>query len=96
MGKKKFKETKIGKLLTSRVAKGLLKSLPLGVGQIAGNILDEKKGDGKGEVVSEAGSIDWKDPATIVSAVATLVLMYLALTGKLTWEEAEQAKSFIE
>jgi len=95
MSKKKFKETKVGKILTGKFFKTAVSVIP-GVGPIAANILDEAKGDGKGEIVSEAGSINWKDPKSIIGGIVTIVLLYLAMTGKISWEDAEQAKGFIE
>jgi hypothetical protein len=92
--KKKFKDTKVGKMLTSKVGGLLVSSIP-GIGPIADNILDEVKGEGKGEVASEAGSINWNNPKQIIGGVVTLVLLYLALTGKISFEDAEQARDFI-
>ncbi len=92
--KKKFKDTKLGKMLTSKLVKGTLSVIP-GVGPIAANILDEVKGDEKGEVVSEAGAVNWKDPKQIIGGVITIVLLYLAMKGYISFEEAEQAKDFI-
>jgi hypothetical protein len=94
MSKKKFKDTKVGKMLTSKVGRTLLGITP--IGPIADNILDEVKGDKKGEVVSEAGSINWKNPKQIIGGIITIVILYLALTGKLSWEDANQAKDFLE
>ena len=92
--KKKFKDTKIGKVLLSPLIKNTLKSLPI-VGGFASNILDEVKGDGKGEIVSESGGLNLKDPTQLIGAVVTLVLLYLAMKGKISFQEAEQAKDFI-
>ena len=93
--KKKFKDRTIGKILLSKPVKGLLKSIPI-VGGLAGNVLDEVKGDGPGEVVSEAGAIHketmWPQ---IIGAVATLVILYLALTGKISWDDAKNAKELL-
>jgi hypothetical protein len=94
MSKKKFKDTKVGKILTSKVGGLIIGSIP-GIGSIADNILDEAKGDGKKEVVSESGSVNWKNPKQIIGGVITLILLYLALSGKISFEDAEQAKDFI-
>ena len=94
MAKKKFKNTKVGKLLTSKVGSTLIGSIP-GVGPIADNLLDEVKGDGKGQVVSESGEINWKNPKQIIGGVLTIVLLYLALSGKIGWDDAQQAKDLI-
>ena len=95
MAKKKFKETKIGKLLTSKLGKTLVTSIPI-VGDPLENLLTETKGDGKDEVKSEAGKIDWSNPQGIIRGVIVAVLLYLALKGHISWEEAEQVKDFIE
>ena len=88
MSKKKFKDRKIGKLLTSKPVKGLLKSIPL-VGPIAGNVLDEVD-------QSEPGSINKKDIVPIIiQTIAAIVLLYMVYKGHISMEEAEQAKEFI-
>lgn len=95
MSKKKFKDTFFGGLLTSKVVSTVIKSIP-GVGQLAGNIIDEVKGEDQGEVVSESGSVNWKDPGQIIAGVITLVLLYLAMTGKISFDEADQARDFLQ
>lgn len=86
---KKFKHTKIGKFLTSPFAMGLIKTIPFGVGSLAGNVLDETK-------TSEAGSPDLK---TIIPQVIKLiiyaVLAYFALTGAITFDEVDAAQDVI-
>ena len=93
MAKKKFKDTKIGKLLTSKVGKTLIGSIPI-IGDAAENLLTETKGE-KGEVQSEPGKIDWTNPQGIIRGVIVAVLLYLALKGHISWDEADQAKEFI-
>ena len=87
--KKKFKETLIGKILTSKVAKGILKSVPFGIGSLAGNIIDEVNG-------SKSGEIDKKSiyPQLIKLALYA-ALAYLIVSGKITPEQADTAKSII-
>ena len=93
MAKKKFKDTKFGKILLK--IKPLIKSVPL-VGPIVGPVLDEVKGEGKGEILSESGSLKGADWPQIISGIVTIILMFLALTGKISWDDAETAKSFID
>ena len=92
--KKKFKETKVGKILSGSLVSTLIGSIPI-IGPIASNILDEQKGDGKNEIVSESGSFNLKDPKGIIAAVLTAILLYMALKGHISWEDAQQAKEFL-
>jgi len=86
--KKPFNETKLGKILTNPLIKGALGVLPLGWGSAIGNILDKNGTD--------SGKVDPQSFAPAMMKIAIyIVLVYLALSGKLTWEDAEQAKSFI-
>ena len=55
--KKPFKYTKVGRFLTSPVIKEAITFIPF-VGNFASNVLDEVKGDGLNEVLSEPGNID--------------------------------------
>ncbi len=94
--KKKFKETKFGKLVTGRIVKGGLTALPFGIGSLLGNILEEKKGDGQGEVVSPAGSVDKDRIATdVIKVLFYIVLAVLFLKGVISLEEADSAKGLI-
>ncbi len=90
MSKKKFVETKFGKLLTGKVVGGLIKSIPFGVGSLAGNILDEVNG-------SQPGEVDKKSiyPQLIKLGIYA-VLAYLVVSGKLSQEDAELFKSVAE
>lgn len=87
--KKKFKETKFGKLLTSPVAKMLIKTLPLGIGSMAGNILDETENSQPGEVNKEDLI------PQLIKLAFYIVLVYLAIKGGISWDDAEAAKGFI-
>lgn len=95
MSSKKFKETKIGKMLTSKTGRLAIGWIPV-VGDIADNILTEVKGDGEGEVENHSGKVDWKNPQQIIRGVVVGILLYLALTGKISWEDADQVKDFID
>lgn len=86
--KKKFIDKKIGKFLTKPTVKAIIKSIPI-LGDIAGNVLDEQQ-------TSEPGQIDKKTIGPQLVKIAILgILLYLAMTGKISFEEAEQAKEFI-
>ena len=87
MSKKKFKDTKVGKILTGGFVKGIIKSIPW-VGEVASNVLDDNG--------TESGKVDKKElPSTLIIIGIIAVLLYLALSGKIGWDEAEQAKDFI-
>ena len=88
--KKKFKETLVGKILTSKIAAGVVKSIPFGVGSLASNILDEVNGSKVGQV----------DKVSILPQLLKLGF-YIALAvavalGKLTVDQADTAKSVVE
>lgn len=94
MSKGKFKDSVFGKILISKPIKNLIKVIPI-IGPVAGNLLDEVKGDGYNEIVSEPGQIDKENIVlNIIQSVVVAVLLYLALSGKISFEEAEQAKEF--
>ena len=86
--KKRFNETKFGKIITSPLIKSAIGMVPFGIGSTLSNILD-KNG-------TEPGTVDPQSFAPQMMKIAIyIVLVYLALSGKLTWEDAEQAKEFI-
>ncbi len=89
MSKKTFKETKIGKLLTNPIIKGAIKSIPLGVGSLAANILDET-------TTSESGKADLK---TIIPQLLKLAfygwLAYQFLHGTFTAEDVKDAQKIV-
>ena len=94
MSKRKFKDSVLGKVLISQPIKNLLKIIPI-IGPVAGNILDESKGVGFNEITSEPGEIDKENIVlNIIQSVVVAVLLYLAITGKISFEEAEKAKDF--
>ncbi len=83
---KKFKDRKIGKILTSPIAKGVIKMIPFGVGSLAANILDEVDG-------SEAGQVDTRTiTPQLIKLVIYGVLAYLVVSGKMTNEDSEVFK----
>jgi hypothetical protein len=80
----------IGKILKSGIAKGIIKSIPFGVGSLAANILDEVNGSKPGQV----------DKVSILPQLLKLGF-YIALAvavalGKLTVDQADTAKSVVE
>ena len=86
--KKPFSETKFGKIVTGPLVKGALGMVPFGIGSALSNVLDQNGTD--------PGTVDPQSFAPqMMKIVIYVVLIYLALSGKLTWEDAEQAKSFI-
>ena len=87
--KKPFNETRIGKILLNPMIKGLIKSIPI-AGEMADNILDETE-------ESSAGSVNKKALAPqLIRLGIYVVLLYLALRGAISWEEAETGKEFIQ
>jgi len=86
--KKPFNETKIGKILTTPLIKGAVSLLPFSLGSIASNILDEN--------ATGSGTLDPKTmPVKLMKLVIYAVLVYLFMSGKISKEDAEQAKEFI-
>lgn len=86
--KKPFNETRFGKILSSPIIKGAVSLLPFGVGSIASNILDEN--------ATGSGTIDPKTmPVKIMKLVIYAVLVYLFLSNKISVEDAEKAKDFL-
>lgn len=84
---KKFKNTKVGKILTGGFFKTVIKSVPI-VGDLASNVLDENG--------TKAGEVNKKElPVTLIRLGILVVILYLALSGKIEWTEAEQAKDLI-
>jgi len=87
--KKPFKETKVGKILSGGFVKGVLKSIPFGVGELAGNVLDEVNG-------SEPGELDKKSIIPQLVKLAFYIgLAYAVLNNKITIDDAEQAKDLL-
>ena len=86
--KKRWSETRFGKIITSPLIKSAIGMVPFGIGSTLSNILD-KNG-------TEPGTVDPQSFAPQMMKIAIyIVLVYLALSGKLTWEDAAQAKEFI-
>jgi len=85
--KKPFQKTKIGKLLFSKVGKGLIKAIPF-VGDFAGNIMDENN--------SESGTVDQKElPVQMLRMAILGVLVFAVLKGWISFDDAEAAKDLV-
>ena len=101
---KKFKDTKFGKLLTSRIGKIAIKSIPI-LGGPLGNILDDTT-EREAENIkgipslplargSEPGSLTGDElTALVASIILGGLLIYALVTGD--WETAEKGKDFIQ
>jgi len=83
----KFKDTKIGKLLTSPIAKGLITKIPF-IGSVAGELLNRNTSDEwsmtKGQLIHH-----------LVKIGIYAVLMYLVFSGNIDFDNAEDIKSFM-
>ena len=79
------KGEKILKFLNRPLVKAVFKSVPF-VGDIVDNIEND----------APAGQLDIKQAWFSAVRLAIIgVLLYLALSGKISWEEAEQGKEFL-
>ena len=86
--KKPFRDTKAGKILLSPIVKSGLSLIPFGLGSVASNILDRNG--------SPVGMVDTKTmPIKIMKMVIYAVLIYLVLSGKIDFDQAEQAKELL-
>ncbi len=106
--KKKFHETRIGKLLGNRIAKAAIKSIPI-VGNIVGPFLDDTTrrevvspasddgGNIRVETVvegSDAGKTTAEEIVPILVNVGLWILAILVVMGKVSPESAEWIKGF--
>ena len=87
--KKPFKETKVGKILTSGVARTALDMIPFGIGSTISQVLN-KNDTPEGSISREA----------LVKSLVKLgiyaVLLYLVFSGKLDMSDAQDYKEFIQ
>ena len=80
---------KIIKFLQKPMIKGLIKSIPF-VGEMASNVLTETSN-------SPAGKVDKEDMIpTLIRMGVVIVLLYLAMSGHISFEDATEAKEFIQ
>ena len=81
-------KTKILNFLNKPLIKGLIKSIPF-VGDIADNILDEQPG-------SPSGQINRADMTSKIIRMAIMLgLLYLVFSGKLSMDQADEYKDFL-
>lgn len=108
--KKKFHQTKLGKLIGTKLAKAAIKSIPI-VGDILGPILDDTTrreaepppsdhvgGNIRVETVvegSEAGTITTVEVVPILIKVGLWIVAILVTMGKISQEAAEWIKGFV-
>jgi len=84
---KKIQDTKIGKLLFSKVGKSIIKSIPF-VGDLATNVMESNN--------SAEGKLDKQELPTQLIRMAILIgILYLALSGKISFDDAEAAKQLV-
>ena len=87
--KKPFKETKIGKILTSPIVKGILTKLPFGVGSLMGEVVNSTS--------TPEGSINREQLIhNLIKMGIYAVLIYLVFSGKISWDDASSAKEFVQ
>ena len=86
--KKPFKDTAFFKILSGPIVKTVLTKIPFGIGSMAGDLLNKNESP-EGVMTRE------KFLHSIIKLGIYSVLIYLALSGKITMEDAEQAKDFI-
>ena len=73
------------KLLERPLVRAVLKSVPF-VGDVVSNLDNE----------APVGQFDTKEAwYTTIRYVIIAALLYLVISGKISWEEAEQAKEFL-
>ena len=83
-----FKDTKLGKILTSPIVKGVLTKLPFGVGSLVSEVVNSTS--------TPEGAINREQLIhNLIKMAIYAVLLYLAFSGKISFEEAEDAKGFI-
>lgn len=87
--KKPFKESKAGKFLTKPAVKGLISLIPFNVGSAAKEFLD-KTDTPEGQMSREKAMLHfWK-------LVLYAVLLYLVISGKISFDQAQDYKEFVQ
>ena len=81
--KTKFKDSKIFKII-----KAVAPAIPFNIGSVAAELLNRTDSP-EGTMTRE------KAIQNAVKTIFYMVLVYMALTGKLTWDQVETAKDFI-
>lgn len=87
--KKPFHETRLFKTLNKPAVKGTLGMVPFGIGSAITNILNVGPNSKPGE--PEPTTF----PQDMIKLVIYAILIYLALSGKITMDQAQDAKEFI-
>ena len=81
--------TKLLGFLQKPAIRGIIKSIPF-VGELGSNILTETAN-------SPSGKVDKQDLVpTLIRMGVVIVLLYLAMSGKISFDDAEQAKDFLD
>ncbi len=87
--KKPFKDSKFGKILTSPLIKGVLTKLPFGVGSLVSEVVNS--------TTTPEGNINKEQLIHNVIKIAIYVaLIYMVFSGKISWDDASNAKEFIQ
>jgi len=80
---------KIIKFLQKPAIRGIIKSVPF-LGEMASNVLTET-------AHSPAGKVDKEDLIpTLIRMGVVIVLLYLAMSGKISFDDATSAKEFLD
>ena len=86
--KKPFKDSRVGKILTSPIVKGVLTKLPFGVGSLMSEVVNSTS--------TPEGAINKEQLIhNVIKMAIYAVLLYLVFSGKMSLEDAEGAKGFI-
>ena len=82
-------KSKLLGFLQKPAIRGLIKSIPF-VGEMASNVLTETSN-------SPSGKVDKEDLIpTLVRMGVVIVLLYLAMSGKISFDDATNAKEFLD
>jgi hypothetical protein len=86
--KKPFSDTKIGKVLTSPIVKASIKLLPFNIGSAAAEMMEKTD--------TPVGSMNREKAVHhALKLIIYAVILYLVFSGKIGWDDAEQAKDLI-
>ena len=84
----KFKDTKVFKVLKSKTVQAIITKIPFGIGSLVSDIVTPNDAP-EGELTKE------KLINNLVKIGIYVILISLALTGNIEWDDAEKAKSFV-
>ena len=88
---KPFNETKIFKILSGKVAKVILSKVPFGIGSTFSDLMTSSKDAGNSGTMSREKLVH-----NLVKMGVYAILIWLALSGKISWDDADQAKEFLQ